>query len=46
VPVRTSSGMTVARFLRLFADDQKLTRFKLLLLGGLIIAVAVLDRAV
>ena len=46
VPAGTSSGMTVARFLRLFADDQRFTRFKLLMLAGLVIAAAVLDRAV
>ena len=38
--------MTVARFLRLFADDHRLTRFKLVMLAGLVIAAAVLDRVV
>jgi len=46
VPAQPSGQMTVARFLRLFADDQKLTRFKLLMLAALVIAAAVLDRAV
>jgi hypothetical protein len=46
VPVRGSSTMTVARFLRLFADDQKFTRLKVLMLAALVIAAAVLDRVV
>jgi len=46
VPAQPSGQMTVARFLRLFADNQKLTRFKLLMLAALVIAAAVLDRAV
>ncbi|HLJ61558.1 MAG TPA: hypothetical protein VKZ50_17685 [bacterium] len=38
--------MTVAQLCRLFADDRRLVRVKLLLLAGLVIATAVLERMV
>lgn len=43
-PEQTKPGMTVADVCRLFADDRRLVRVKLLLLAGLVIATAVLER--
>ena len=46
VPNRVAPAMTCARAARLFADDRRLIRLKLLALAGIVIAAAVLDRAV
>jgi hypothetical protein len=46
VPAQTAPRMTVAQACRLFADDRRLVRVKLLLLAGLVIATAALERVV
>jgi len=46
VPAEAAPRMTVAQLCRLFADDRRLVRVKLLLLAGLVIATAVLERMV
>ena len=46
VPAQTAPRMTVAHLCRLFADDRRLVRVKLLLLAGLVIATAALERVV